>query len=190
MQAQSIRRRRLADVTPPKPPHSEPGVRLVIVLMVIQSLCALIFLSDVIGDLLPKPGEVVTLSIAASEIAAVTGLLLGLVFEAVVLRRLLLRQGQMAQSLAVAQGALGTLMESYFRTWALTPTETDVAAFTIKGYSIAEIATFRGSAEGTIKTHLNAIYRKSGTSGRAQLVSVLVEDLLRGALVVPAESGL
>jgi DNA-binding CsgD family transcriptional regulator len=189
----------LADVTPQtaaqkavhQAPFAAPGVRPVIALMVIQMICALIFLSDVIDDLLPHGGEIVNWSIAASEVAAVTGLLLGLVFEAVVLLRLLRRQGQMAQSLAVAQGALGALMEGYFRTWALTPTEADVAAFTIKGYSIAEIAALRGSAEGTIKTHLNAIYRKSGTSGRAQLVSVLVEDLLRGALVAaPANSGL
>ena len=45
------------------------------------------------------------------------------------------------------------------------------------------IAELRGSAEGTIKTHLNAIYRKSGVSGRAQLVSVLVEDLLHAPLL-------
>jgi DNA-binding CsgD family transcriptional regulator len=89
----------------------------------------------------------------------------------------------MQQSLTIASGALSDLMADYFRTWALTPTEADVAAFIIKGYSIAEIAGFRGSAEGTIKTHLNAIYRKSGTAGRTQLVSVLVEDLFRGALV-------
>ena len=44
-------------------------------------------------------------------------------------------------------------------------------------------AKLRGSAEGTIKTHLNAIYRKSGVTGRAQLVSILIEDLMRGTLV-------
>ncbi|MBC7740336.1 MAG: helix-turn-helix transcriptional regulator [Candidatus Saccharibacteria bacterium] len=70
-----------------------------------------------------------------------------------------------------------------FRGWHLTPTEQDVASFTIKGCSIAEIARLRGSAEGTIKTHLNAIYRKSGVTGRAQLVSVLVEDLLQTPLI-------
>ena len=89
----------------------------------------------------------------------------------------------MQHSLNVAAGALSDLMTSYFVSWGLTPTEQDVAAFTIKGFSIAEIAELRGSAEGTIKTHLNAIYRKSGVSGRAQLVSVLVEDLLHAPLL-------
>ena len=83
----------------------------------------------------------------------------------------------------MAAGALAELMEDYFRQWALTPSEADVAAFTIKGYSIAEIATLRGSAEGTVKTHLNAIYRKAGVQGRGQLVSLLIEDLLNGPLV-------
>ena len=78
---------------------------------------------------------------------------------------------------------LSDLMQTYFEAWHLTPTEQDVASFTIKGCSIAEIARLRGSAEGTIKTHLNAIYRKSGVTGRAQLVSVLVEDLLQTPLI-------
>ena len=91
----------------------------------------------------------------------------------------------MQQSLTVAATALSDLMQGYFDSWGLTPTEQDVAAFTIKGCSIAEIATLRGSAEGTIKTHLNAIYRKSGVTGRAQLVSFLVDDLLHTPLIAP-----
>jgi len=75
------------------------------------------------------------------------------------------------------------VMEGHFRAWWLTPSEQDVATFTIKGCSIAEIAALRGSAEGTVKTHLNAIYRKAGVPGRGQLVSVLIEDLMGGPLV-------
>lgn len=59
----------------------------------------------------------------------------------------------------------------------------------IKGYSIAEIAGLRGSAEAAIKAQLNSIYRKSGTQGRAQLVSVLVEDLLRAPLLNEENAG-
>ena len=53
----------------------------------------------------------------------------------------------------------------------------------MKGCSIADIAQMRGSAEGTVKTHLNAIYRKAGVQGRGQLVSVLIEDLMNAPLV-------
>ena len=107
------------------------------------------------------------------------GWALGLVFEIVVLGRLLKAQAHLQQSLSMASGALSDIMGHYFATWGLTATERDVAAFTIKGFSIAEIAGMRGSAEGTIKTHLNAIYRKSGVSGRAQLLSVLIEELFQ-----------
>ena len=161
------------------------GIWPVVALIVVQAICTVIFMGDVASDIVPQGLSAMTNPANLSEIAASSGLILGLVFEAIVLWRLLGRQQRMQQSLNVASGALSDLMEGYFRSWALTPTEADVAAFTIKGYSIAEIAGFRGSAEGTIKTHLNAIYRKSGTSGRAQLVSVLVEDLFRGALVGP-----
>ena len=77
------------------------------------------------------------------------------------------------------------MIEGYYRDWGLTASEQDVAGFTIKGYSIAEIAILRGSAPGTVKTHLNAIYRKAGVAGREQLVSLLVEDLLRAPLLEP-----
>lgn len=76
-------------------------------------------------------------------------------------------------------------MAGCLRTRALTPTEADGTAFARKGWSIAEIAGFRGLAEGFSQTHPNAIYRKSVTSVRAQRVSVLVEDLFRGALIGP-----
>lgn len=58
-----------------------------------------------------------------------------------------------------------------------------MATFTIKGFSIAETAAMRKSTEGTVKSHLNAIYRKAGVQGRGQLVSVLVEDLLNTPLL-------
>lgn len=59
----------------------------------------------------------------------------------------------------------------------------DVARFLIKGCEIAEIARLRGTAEGNVKAHLNAIYRKSGVSGRAALVSLLIENLMEQPLI-------
>ena len=161
------------------------GVWPLALLILFQAICAAVFLNDVVSDLAPQPwADVVSLA-NLSEIAATLGLGIGLIFEAFVLVRLLKRQARMQQSLTAAATALSDLMQTYFDTWGLTPTEQDVAAFTIKGCSIAEIAVLRGSAEGTIKTHLNAIYRKSGVTGRAQLVSVLVEDLLQTPLIAP-----
>lgn len=96
-----------------------------------------------------------------------------------------MRQHRMQQSHSVATGPLSDLMEGCLRTLALMLTEADGTAFAFTGWSIAEIAGFRGLAERFCKSHPNAIYRKSDTSGRAQRVSVLVEDLFRGALIGP-----
>lgn len=156
------------------------GGGALVLLILFQILCALFFLGDVMLDIEEQETSLWHL---APEIGATLGLVIGIAVESKVLLALLRRQAQMQKSLGVAAGALADLMQAYFRQWALTPSEQDVAAFTIKGYSIAEIAELRGSAEGTIKTHLNAIYRKAGVPGRSQLVSLLIEDLLNEPLI-------
>ena len=160
------------------------GPRMLMALIAFQLLCSAFFVVDIIEDF-AEGG--VTLAHMLPELGATLGLFVGLVFEVRLLLDLLRRQAVMERSLGVAAGALGALMEAYFREWGLTPSEADVAAFTIKGCSIAEIAAMRGSAEGTVKTHLNAIYRKAGVQGRGQLVSVLIEDPLNAPLL-PGES--
>jgi DNA-binding CsgD family transcriptional regulator len=159
------------------------------VLILFQSACCLFFMSDVISDLAAGGWTAVSDLHLLPEFAASFGLVVGILYEARVLIRMLRKQAHLEQSLGVAAGALADLMENYFSQWALTPSEQDVAAFTIKGYSIAEIADLRGSREATIKTHLNAIYRKSGVSGRGQLVSLLIEDLLNAPLVTRTSGG-
>lgn len=167
----------------PRPTPRRPSSLVVLILF--QALCSAFFIFDVIEDL--RRGEIPVLHMLP-EIGATIGLFVGIAFEVRSLMALLRRQAHMEKSLGVAAGALAELMEDYFRQWALTPSEADVAAFTIKGYSIAEIANLRGSAEGTVKTHLNAIYRKAGVQGRGQLVSLLIEDLLNAPLVPKAAS--
>jgi DNA-binding CsgD family transcriptional regulator len=70
------------------------------------------------------------------------------------------------------------LMLTRFRDWGLTSAERDVALFAIKGLSTQEIASLRGTAEGTVKAQTNAIYRKAGVNGRPQLLSLFIEDLM------------
>lgn len=159
-----------------------------IVLMGVQALCALFFLDDVIGDVRVLGVQALAGSHLMIESLATLALFIGIGLEAHLLSQLLRRQGQVERALSAASGALNDLIRDYYREWGLTPSEEDVATFTFKGYSIAEIATFRGSREGTIKAHLNAIYRKAGVSGRGQLVSVLIEDLMRGDVGGTGES--
>ncbi|MFM2356760.1 MAG: hypothetical protein RLZZ528_2496 [Pseudomonadota bacterium] len=152
------------------------------VLVLLQAGAALFFIADVIDDI-RDPNNTYTWFHLYAEIGANIALVLGVVFQARYLLKLLDRQADTDRALSVASGALSDVIEAYFREWNLTRSEADIALFTIKGYSIAEIAKLRGSAEGTIKTHLNAIYRKAGVAGRAQLVSLLIEDLMDGKLV-------
>ncbi len=152
-------------------------------LIFFQSVCTLFFVTDVSTDMKLLGIASLTDVHYLPEIGATLGLVLGIVFELRVLVQLMRRQAQLEQGMSVAAGALAEVIEGYYLEWGLTASEQDVAGFTIKGYSIAEIATLRGSAAGTVKTHLNSIYRKAGVAGRGQLVSLLVEDLLRAPLV-------
>lgn len=162
-----------------------PQARAVAGLILFQLACEVFFLFDVAQDwmrgddpLLMLPELAVTLAMAAA-----------IAFEGLVLRRLVRDAQRMGQSLAVAAGALAQTIAAHFDAWALTPAERDVASLTIKGFSIAEIAGLRACAEGTVKTHLNAIYRKSGLTGRGALVSLLIDDLLEAALVGQGAGG-
>ena len=75
------------------------------------------------------------------------------------------------------------LLNDKFVEWGLTPAERDVAFFAIKGLSTQEIAELRQTSEGTVKAQTFAIYRKANVSGRAQLLSVFIEDLIAEGLV-------
>lgn len=157
----------------------------VVGLMLVQGACAAFFLVDILNDYLEQPGGGWADWHHFIELLANIGLVAAILFEGTYLARLLKRQAEADRALSVASGALHDVMEGYFDDWGLTPSEADVARFAIKGFAIAEIAGLRGSAEGTVKTHLNAIYRKAGVPGRTQLVNLLIEELLGGPVVPP-----
>ena len=108
-----------------------------------------------------------------------------------------LREGQAAlnnnMARSVAQGdawraqrrgeiaALGQAIEDQFRQWRLTGAEIDVAGLMLKGMSLKEIAIARETSEATIRQQAQAIYRKSGLSGRAELAAYFLESLFEVA---------
>lgn len=149
-------------------------------LILVQIFCAGFFLWDVVID----SGELralLPLDIHfAIEALAVIGLISAAVFETRFVLRLLARKAHLERQVSLAASALHDVIEEHFRSWALTAAETDVAWFTVKGFGIAQIAEFRGSAEGTVKSHLNAIYRKAGVGNRGELLSLLIEGLMAG----------
>lgn len=112
------------------------------------------------------------------ELGAALGLLLGVVLGALTLRRTLKRNKAVEQQLRAASGAFMDLLNERFDDWDLTPAERDVALFSIKGMSTQEIAGLRHVSEGTVKAQTNAIYRKAGVSGRSQLLSQFIDELV------------
>ncbi|MGI9366617.1 MAG: helix-turn-helix transcriptional regulator [Rhizobiaceae bacterium] len=116
----------------------------------------------------------------ALEIAASLGLILGAVLgvRALVLARRF--QAQAEEALRLASGAFTKVVDEKFERWQLTNAEKAVAWLIVKGFSTRETASLRGTSEGTIKAQCNAIYRKVGVTGRAQLIAHLVDDLLIG----------
>ena len=117
------------------------------------------------------------------EVGAVLGLILGIAITSIVIRRTMQHYGVMESQLRAASGAFMDVLEDHFSNWDLTPAERDVALFAIKGLTTAEMARLRGVSEGTIKAQTNAIYRKAGVSGRPQLLSIFIDDLMDDALV-------
>ncbi|MGB3280634.1 MAG: LuxR C-terminal-related transcriptional regulator [Pseudorhodobacter sp.] len=147
-------------------------------LIVVQLFCALFFISDVIADFEAMSAlnpEYVHLYI---EAIASLSLLAAIAFEARHLVHLVRRKERLEKNLAVTKMAVHEVIEMHFDHWNLTAAERDISTFLIKGCPIAEIAKLRSSAEGTIKAHLNSIYRKSETHNQTELLCTLIDALM------------
>ncbi len=159
-------------------------------LLALQGFCALFFLADVVFDLLGFEDALGGVEHHSLELAAVVALGLGVAMTALELRKVQRRQRRIACQLRAASGAFWQLMEEYFDDWSLTPSERDVAVLAIKGLSIAEVAGIRQTKAGTVKAQCNAIYAKAGVTGRPQLLSLFIEELMGEGLggKAPAEA--
>ena len=150
-----------------------------IALIFIQIACALFFVSDIFLTVLGARSVPISWRVREMlEIGAAVGLLLGTIFAVNALRNAIRMQAKAEKSLRLVQSAFRDHLEEKFEDWGLTNAERDVALFSIKGLSVAEIAAVRETSEGTVKAQSNAIYRKAGVSGRNQLLSLFIEDLI------------
>ncbi|MEL6450596.1 MAG: hypothetical protein AAFQ19_05005 [Pseudomonadota bacterium] len=153
----------------------------------LQALCCAYFLADMVFDLF-LPARVWALAESDVLEGAVTvALFLGLAFTGSELRKMLRREDQITDQLKVASGAFADLLETRFDEWGLTEAERAVAVMALKGYSVAEMATLRATAQGTVKAQCAALYRKADVSGRLQLLSLFLDDLMADTLI-PAKA--
>ncbi len=151
----------------------------VTLVLIVQIACAGFFLSDIVLTIFGiRSRPVAWQTRELLEIGAGIGLILGVILGAMALRRTMKRQYVAEEKLRRASGVFMDLLQERFNDWGLTPAEQDVALFAIKGMSTAEIGTLRATSEGTVKAQTNAIYRKAGVTGRPQLLSLFIEDLM------------
>lgn len=161
----------------------------VTIILSVQAICAVFFVSDILSSVIGVRATPISWQFRELiEIGAGVGLVLGVALGALALRKTMREKRLAEEKLYRASGEFMKLLAERFADWSLTPAEQDVALFAIKGMSTAEIASLRNTSEGTVKAQTNAIYRKAGVSGRPQLLSLFIEDLMRDDLVlVPAE---
>ena len=153
------------------------SIPLIVTLVVAQALCALFFVVNIFSSVLGFAPINWQLS-EFIELGAALGLILGVGLSGAVLYQTLRRNRVVEGQLKAASGAFMELLEARFVEWGLTAAETDVALFAIRGMSTVEIAGLRGVSEGTIKAQTNAIYRKAKVSGRPQLLSQFLDELV------------
>lgn len=162
-----------------------------LLLMLVQAICAVLFASDIMLSVLGFYPVPIAWSLREMmEVGALVGLFLGLIFGAMLVWRAFGDLRRAEARLERASGAFIDLLNARFDEWGLTAAERDVALFAIKGLTVQEIARLRETSEGTVKAQTAAIYRKADVSGRPQLLSLFIEDLMgaeRGGHLAEAE---
>lgn len=153
----------------------------IIAVLILQAVCAIFFIGDITVSVFGLPIPPINWVLyELLEIAAAGGLLLGAIIAGFAIRQSRAQTRRAQEALRAASGAFMNVLEERFDEWSLTPAERDVALFAIKGLSLQEIAGLRNTSEGTVKAQTNAIYRKAGVSGRPQLMSLFIDELLSG----------
>lgn len=152
-------------------------------LLAVQVLCAAFFLFDAVTDWFGLESATGFRHFHSFEMFVALALVAGLIATLLQIRDLTRRQTEMKRQLDVASGAFADLIARQFEDWQLSASEKDVAMMSLKGLSMAEIARVRNTKEGTVKAQSAAVYRKAGVSGRLQLMSVFVEELLASPLL-------
>ncbi|KNG92319.1 helix-turn-helix transcriptional regulator [Pseudaestuariivita atlantica] len=147
-------------------------------LILLQGVSALFFIGDVILDF-REDGHLDNPHLLLESIAAVA-LVSGVIFLMIELRGLMSRMSDMQTGLDIAHGHMAAIVGEFFDEWNLTQAERDVALMILKGLDNDAIARVRNTASGTVRAQATSIYAKSNSDGRAQFISLFVEELIAG----------
>ncbi len=145
-------------------------------IILVQALCAMFFIGDVIVDL--AEGDHLDDMHLILEAVAAIALSAGVIYLMRELRDLLNRMATMETGLRAARGEMTIIIDSFFDQWRLTPSEREIALLVLKGIDNESIARIRGTAQGTVRAQCTRIYAKAEVDGRAQLLSIFMEELL------------
>ena len=145
-------------------------------IILLQALSALFFVGDVIIDLY-EGDHLDNIHLVLEGFAALT-LTIGVLYLMSELRNLLNHMAAMELGLRAARGDMVKLIEDFFDQWRLTPSEREIALLVLKGINNSSIAQMRGTAQSTVRAQCTRIYAKADVDGRAQLLSVFMEELL------------
>ncbi|WP_322865246.1 helix-turn-helix transcriptional regulator [Aquicoccus sp. G2-2] len=160
------------------------------IIFAIQAACVVLYLVGSVHEMIGVKPHWMTAQIGyVLRTGVAIGLVLGTVLGWSALRKSMRKARETERKLRDASNAFMEVMAEHFMHWGLTPAESDVALFSLKGLSVNEIADLRGTSVGTVKAQTNAIYRKAGVRGRPQLLSVFIDDLIQDELPAHMASG-
>lgn len=84
-----------------------------------------------------------------------------------------------AEELEKALAGIYVQSEKEFDNWGLSSAEREIALLMLKGLRLKEIASARGTSERTVRQQAQAVYKKAGLDGRADLAAYFIEDFLQ-----------
>lgn len=145
-------------------------------LILMQALCAMFFIGDVIYDL--SQGDHLDDLHMILEMVAAVALSGGVIYLMRELRDLTNRMAAAEMGIRAARGDMANLIDTFFDQWQLTPSEREIALLVLKGIDNDSIAKMRGTAPGTVRAQCTRVYAKAQVDGRAQLLSIFMEELL------------
>ena len=138
-------------------------------------IASLFFLYDIITDILYTQESMAHIIVESFVFIAITiALYLEIKRTFLLSRAFELEKGKTEK----LSGELFKIINQEFNKWGLTASEKEIALLIVKGLSMKEISELRNVKEKTIRQQSIKIYSKSGYSGRNELASHFIQDLL------------